>query len=52
LQLHCIPEARLFELLRGGRHQCTSTPFIGAKTAHGKYCNFLLFSGSSGESAD
>src|SRR5260370_22977710 len=48
LQLHCIPEDCLFELLRGGPHQCASTPFIGAKTAHGKYSNSLLFSRSSG----
>src|SRR5258708_28885302 len=48
LQLHCILEDCLFELLRGGPHQCASTPFIGAKTAHGKYSNSLLFSRSSG----
>src|SRR5258708_4657809 len=51
LQLHCIPEARLFELLRGGPHQCTSTPFIGAKTAHGNIAIPCCFLGPQ-ESAD
>src|SRR5260221_9319774 len=44
LQLHCIPEDCLFELLRGGPHQCASTPFIGAKTGTGNIairCCFL-----------
>src|SRR5260370_8469233 len=44
LQLHCIPEDCLFELLRGGPHQCASTPLICAKTAHGKYSNSSLVS--------
>src|SRR5258708_34130253 len=48
LQLHCIPEDCLFDLLRGGPHQCASTPFVGAKTAYGKNSNSWLFSRSSG----